>query len=196
MQNKTKIIILILLIFTYVITNFSLGSSNVEPAKVNIQDKIPYIISGYHGKEQEIPEKVFSIIQPEEIMIRSYKKGNQEINLAVVVSENKEDLHAPEICYKLQGFQFNKSEGISISNGCRLTQVDTIKDDKPYIFHFYYTDMEKVYTNRAEFMTNIILSKILNKPRKKYALITSFTNADNNDDLKIFSEKINEHIVN
>jgi hypothetical protein len=198
MQNKIKVFILILLILTAFVTNYNFAD-NVEPPKVNIKDRIPLSILDYTGTEEEIPEKVFNIIKPEEISIRSYKKADgdneKQINLALVVSEDKENLHAPEVCYKLQGFEFKKETGFRLSECCKVTRVDTIRQDKPYIFHFYYTDMERVYTTRTEFMTNIMINKVLNKPRKKYALVLAFTEDSNEDDLKDFSKAVNDLIL-
>ena len=195
MQNKIKIIIFVLLIFTYIITNLKFNNVTNEPVKINIKDKIPYIINDYQGIDQEIPEKLYKIISPEEIILRTYKKGDKEINLAVVISDNKEDIHAPEVCYKLQGFDFQKEETVSIFNGCEISKVLTIKNDKPYIFYFWYTDMENVYKNRIEFMINLIINKLLNKTEKKYALVISFTETSNNEDIKVYVEKINQYIL-
>lgn len=198
MQNRIKVFILILLILTAFVTNYNFAD-NIEPPKVNIKDRIPLSIAGYTGTEEEIPEKVFNLIKPEEISIRSYKKtdGDKEkhISLALVVSEDKDNLHAPEVCYKLQGFEFKKETDFKLNECCKVTRVDTIRQDKPYIFHFYYTDMEQVYTTRTEFMTHIMINKVLNKPRKKYALVLAFTEDANEDDLTEFSKAVNDLIL-
>lgn len=189
------IIILLLLIVTTVVTNMSFGS-NAAPPKVNIKDRIPLAVNGYEAEEGEIPEKVYSLINPEEIIMRAYKSGDNVINLAAVVSENRDNLHAPEICYKLQGFQFKQEKPFMLNGCCKISKVDTIRQDKPYIFHFYYTDMEKVYTNRTDFVKNLVISKIMNEPRKKYALVIAFSEVSNEADLVEFSEKVVNMVLN
>ena len=189
MHKTHKIIILILLIFTFVLTNVNFNKGNIVP-KMNIEQKVPLVINGYGGINEEVPEKLYKMISPEEIILRRYKKGDKEINLAVVVSEDKEDLHAPEVCYKLQGFQFKEEENIFISTGCEISKVNTIKENKPYIFHFYYPDMEKVFKSRSDFWFSYMMDKLLNKPAKKYALILAYTDFSNQEDLTHFSKTV------
>jgi len=189
MQKYNKIIILILLILACIVTNLSFNSG-IKPEKVNIDKKVPLVINGYKGNDEKIPDRLFDLISPEEIILRKYQKDNKEINLAIVVSENKEDLHAPEVCYKLQGFQFKEEENIFISTGCEISKVNTIKENKPYIFHFYYTDMEKVFKSRSDFWFSYMMDKLLNKPIKKYALVLAYTDFSNQEDLTHFSKAV------
>ncbi len=195
MRNKAKIIIFILLVLTYVFTNFSFGGKNGEEIKVNIKDRIPLEINAYIGKEQEIPEKVFNHINPEEILMRKYKKDGREINLAVVISDDRDDLHAPEVCYKLQGFVFEEEKDEEISSGCKITKIFTNREEKPYIFHVWYTDMETVYKNRLELIKNIVLHKIKGETGKKYGLVIAFTEESNVEQLKLFSREVNNFIL-
>ncbi len=195
MHGRAKVIILVLIVFTYIMTNFSFGNAAEEEIKVNIKDKIPYLVNGYEAEDLEIPEKLFNIISPEEILMRVYKKNDKEINLAIVISDSRDDLHAPEVCYRLQGFEFGPEESEIISNGCEISKIMTRREDKAYVFHFWYTDMKKVYKNRFEFLKNISIDKLLNKNRKKYALVIVFTDGANIEDLKSYSEEINNKVI-
>jgi len=190
MQKTIKvIIILVLLISTGIITyaNFNEGK---EPPKLDIETNVPLLINGYNGVDEEIPEKLFNLITPEEIIIRKYTRDDREINLAVVVSEDKEDLHAPEVCYKLQGFEFREEVPVLILPGCEISKVNTVRESKPYIFHFYYTDTEKVFKSRTAFWTSYMMDKLMNRPRKKYALVLAYTDSSNQEDLVQFSRAI------
>lgn len=195
MQNKTKIFILLLLIIAFVITNLSFNKKDTGNIKINVKDKIPLEIYGYIGEEQEIPEKLFNIINPEEILMRKYKKNDREINLAVVVSNNRDDLHAPEVCYKLQGFDFQQEEDLILSTGCKISKIYTEREKEPYIFHFWYTDTENVYKNRFEFVKNVVIDRLMNKTGKKYVLVIIFTEEANISDLKPYSDKINSFLL-
>lgn len=195
MQNMTKIVISILLITAFVATNLNFTSPEARSEKVNIKQKLSLFINGYEGEELEVPEGVFEIITPDEIIMRIYKKGKEkEINLAVVVSDDREDLHAPEVCYKLQGFQFQEEQREFISSGCEISRVLARREDKPYVFHFWYTDLEVVYKNRFEFIKNMVIDKLMNR-HKNYALVIGFTRDENIEDLKKFSLEVNDQIL-
>ncbi|MCK4810367.1 MAG: EpsI family protein [Candidatus Omnitrophica bacterium] len=63
--------------------------------------KLPFEIGNWQGKNLDVSQDVYEILETEDILIRQYKdKEGDSLTLAIVYSGNRrETFHPPEICY-------------------------------------------------------------------------------------------------
>lgn len=62
---------------------------------------IPLVLKGWQGKELEVTEDIYAMLETRDIMMREYKDGNGDtVILSIVYSgTNRQSFHPPEICY-------------------------------------------------------------------------------------------------
>lgn len=192
-QANKKIILIVIILFTFILANVDFGkkiASSYSDAK-----RFPKNINGWTGQNHEFNKTsgIFNIMSQEDFILRVYKKtGKKDINMALVLADNKNKVHDPQICYKLQGFEFLKAKNIKLSPELNANFIKTRKERKEYLFIYWYTDLDKNYSTRTEFWREIIFRRIAGKPIKAYGIVILYTPVENTKDLKKFALKVNK----
>lgn len=191
--NK-KIAVVLFIIFTFIISNINL-QQNIA-SNFSITKRFPKNINGWIGQNLKIEEEsnLFKVISSDDIILKFYKKSNckNEINMALILADNKKKVHDPQICYKLQGFEFLNAKKIKLSPDLKVNFIETKKAAKKYLFIYWYTDLDDTYATRAEFWSEIIYKKIFNKPIKTYGIVILYTPIENTENLKKFALEVNK----
>lgn len=194
LQPDRKIILIVIIGFIFIISNFNSGKNNSVKLGF-VPGKFPKSINGWVGQDFKFEEKsgIFEIISPENFILRTYEKKNNanKINTALILADNKKEIHDPRLCYNLQGFKFLDTKIKQLAPNLNLSYIKTKKADKEYLFIYWYTDLEKNYATRAEFWREIILKKIFGKPVKAYGIVILYTPAKNKENLENFALETN-----
>jgi hypothetical protein len=192
-QTSKKITLIIVFILTFAVANFGINkntSSNFSMAK-----NFPKEFKGWVGEDLKLEKTnaVFKIMAPQDLLLRFYQKEKVQdpINLTIVMADNKKKIHDPQMCYKLQGFVFEKPQVKKLKNNLNVTYIKAKKENKPYRFIFWYTDLDNNYSTRTEFWKKIILNKLTGKPIKTYGIIISYTPEKNEKNLINFLSDVN-----
>jgi len=107
------------------------------------------------------------------------------------LADNKKKIHDPQICYKLQGFEFLNTKKIKLTPDLAANFIRTKKENKEYLFIYWYTDLDANYATRTEFWSKIIFKKIFGKPIKTYGIVILYTPIENEENLKKFAIEVN-----
>ena len=188
-----KLLIILIIIFTFIIANADLKQNTAS--NFSVTKKFPPNINGWVGQNLKIKEKshLFKVMSPKDLILKVYKKSNikNQINMALVLADNKKKIHDPQICYKLQGFEFLDTNKIKLAPDLNVNFIKTKKANKEYLFIYWYTDLEANYTTRTEFWCEIIFKKLTGKPIKTYGIVILYTPVENTENLKKFALKVN-----
>jgi len=194
---KRKLFLFIIIIFAYIIANIDF-TKNIA-SNFSFTEKFPKNINGWVGQNLKLEKNsgIFKIMSPEDLILRVYKKtNNNDIKMALVLADDKKKIHDPQICYKLQGFEFLDTKKIKLAPDLAVNFIKTKRVGKEYLFIYWYTDLEANYTTRVEFWSAIILKKITGKPIKTYGIVILYTPVKNVENLKKFALEINKILYN
>jgi len=193
-----KIFIILIIIFTFLITNADFTKNTAS--NFSITKKFPKSINGWveQNLKLEKTSEIFKVMSPEDLILRVYKNKNSrnDINLALILTDDKKKVHDPQICYKLQGFEFLDTKNIKLTPNLNVNFIKIKKAKKEYLFIYWYTDLDANYTTRTEFWREIIFKKIMGKPIKAYGIVILYTPIENTANLKKFALKINDILFN
>jgi len=185
---------ILIIIFTFIIANANF-TKNIA-SNFSVTKRFPKNINGWVGQNLDINKtnKVFKVMSPEDLVLRVYKKSNgkNKINMALILADNKKKIHDPQICYKLQGFEFLDTEKIKLSPDLTANFIKTKKANKEYLFIYWYTDLEATYATRSEFWREIVFKKLTGKPIKAYGIVILYTPVENTENLKNFAIEVNK----
>lgn len=168
---KYKILVIVVLLIAFALSGF--GINNIKPLKHKVNDVFPVSLNGWEGKNVKINESVYKMLDKEELLIRNYKnvKTGQELNLAIVLTNKRDHIHDPQICYRGQGISMDREVSLKLNEKDTVIKVLGSKHKKPYNIIYWYTDLNKTYSHRLDFMKQIILFKIFSKPANEFALV-------------------------
>lgn len=173
--------------------NYNLNSKKKLGVKIN--NIFPYEFQGWKGKDITPDKVTFTMLEPEELLFRTYEKNDKKIYLTIVLTNKRDHIHDPQVCYRGQGVDMDKQKFIKFGKqGINAYWVNAKKQDTPYNIVYWYTDLDKTYSSRYEFMKNVIFANIMNKPIFYYLLISISGLNVSNEELKIFAEKVNNDL--
>ena len=184
---KYKILTLIILIAAFVL-------AGISPEKYNLPDineVFPKKITTWESEEVTIDKSVYNFLEKEEILLRTYTntKTSQKLSLAIVITDKRDHIHDPEICYRGQGISMDSEKTINIDKKLKARLVKGQKSEKPYNIIYWYTDFSETYAKRVTFMKNITKAKLFNTPLKGFALIVIIApDEGNKEEIKTFSQ--------
>lgn len=168
---KYKITVIFIIFMAFMLSGF--GNNVIKPLKYKINDVFPKTVKDWNGKDAMVQASVYTMLDKEELMIRNYKnhKTGRELDLAIVFTNKRDHIHDPNVCYRGQGISMDRESTIKINDNDSGVLVDGQKNRKPYKILYWYTDLNRNFDNRFDFMKNIILSRILNKRIPAIALV-------------------------
>ncbi len=192
LKQSKEVFIITILLTLYAFTN--LAPSITSSKNYKVANWFPENINNYLGIDVKLEKNspVYSEILKENLVLRTYKLNDNEINLALVLANNKKSVHDPQVCYVLQGFNFLEKSKKQIAQNLNINTIKANKRNKEYSFIYWYTDLDKTFTSRVNFWESIILKKLMNKPIKSYGCIILYSDKENKKDLELFALKINQ----
>jgi hypothetical protein len=192
---KYKFLLLLILLLAIGLANYKFNNIKVLTPQIN--KVFPYKIGNWTSRDFKAGKAVYRMIPPNEMLLREYKnsKTGQTASIAIVLTNKRDHIHDPVSCYELQGIVMKKEKTIKISSTDSIVYVEGERQKKPYDIYYWYTDLNKDYTNRAEFMKHIAVTKFFNKPVKGYGLVVIMSPRKNNNELIDFTGEINNILV-
>ena len=99
-NNKTGLIAITLLIVTLLGVMYLWQLKSIAPSQVRLED-IPMELGEWKGKDMPITERVYQILETEDVLMREYiNSRGEKVDLAIVYSgASRAAFHPPEICY-------------------------------------------------------------------------------------------------
>lgn len=166
-----KIITITILLASFIFANFNMNKEIYSLP--DVKTIVPLTIKEWQGKNLNPGNAVFEFMEDYELLLRLYenKKTPETISVAVVLTDKREHIHDPEVCYRGQGIYVQSEENLSISPDINLKVLKGKRNEQPYNVIYWYSDLEKTYSERTFFMKNVVTSKFLGRPVKGYALI-------------------------
>lgn len=189
---KYKFIILIILLLAFILANLHFNNTNVSLPLIN--SAFPYKIGNWEGKDIKANESVYDMLDKSELLLRMYqnKESGQTATLAVVLTNKRDHIHDPEICYRGQGIAMNKETNLMLPPKNMVKYVFGKKKRIPYSIIYWYTDLNKTYTSRVNFMKHIAYTKFFDKPIAGFALVVIMSpKATKENDLINFAKDVN-----
>lgn len=196
-QANNNVIVIIIVLIAFIFANVDFNRNTDSLHSRFIAGKFPENVNGWLGYDHEFNKTsgIFKILSREDFILRVYKKeGEKNINLALILADNKSKVHDPQVCYKLQGFEFFDEKRTKLSSNLIANCIKTKKEGREYLFIYWYTDLDKNYTTREEFWREIAFKKIFGKPIKSYGIVILYTPVENTEDLTKFAIKINKYL--
>ena len=145
---------------------FSRGQAAGIPEK-----EFPAMISGWSGTDVPYDKEVFSVLDPDWTIYKSYKKGNTPAVTLLILRYNtleKADLsHSPIVCYTGQGWEI---EGTTLrripipgSSHIEVNQLLQKKLEMRSMTLFWYQSGTGAYDNRGEQKILLFWNKMLGR---------------------------------
>lgn len=195
---KTKIITIIIMISALLCVNLSKNYAQKQVPEIN--KYFPREMNGWTGVDFKPDEGVYSMLRKNELLLRNYKNNStgEKVSLAIVLSNKRDQIHDPNLCYRGQGLMIEKEVDKNISPEDIVKFTECKKYGKNCNMIFWYTDFKKVYSDRASFMSNVIFSKLFDKPMDGLALVVIIghakKNPSENPELVKFAHQVNDEL--
>lgn len=185
-----KISVVVILILSIIWAHLNINKTFSQT--VNVPKVIPFSLDKWHGQNLNFDKSVYSRILPDELIVRQYKNQiGRKVYLAVVVSKDRSHIHDPEVCYKLQGFNFDSKKTMQLSNGKKIAYLTASANDGKYIFLYWYVYKNKVFNNRLVFFLNYFKDKLIGDSDNNLGLVVIYTDSKNYAELKNFVKFFN-----
>jgi len=119
--------------------------------KAAVARSLPMIIGQWFGRELPVYERVFSILETDDVISREYEESSGlEVELCVVCgSDNRKSVHPPEICYEGAGWTVASKEAATIPlSGTNGESLDVVRLDmtkgtvRQFAFYWYICGTE------------------------------------------------------
>lgn len=194
---RYKFFVIIILLITIGLANFKFHNNISKLPKIN--DIFPKNLGDWKSQDLIAADNVYKMIPKDQLLFRKYinTKNNEKINLSIVLTNERETIHDPQICYRAQGIEMTNQKVIEITpQKSKVHYVYGLKLNKPYTIIYWYTNLKKTFPNRAEFMKNIAFSKFWNKPLDAFALVIVMAPSSIEKDVIDFSENANKILLN
>lgn len=188
---KYKIIIILLLISALFLANYNLNNKKELSYKIN--DVFPYELNQWKGKDIEPDKSVYTMIDPEELLFRTYEYNDEKIHLSIVLTNRRDHIHDPQVCYRGQGVNMNDGNFVNFGNEINALLIKAKKQKFSYNIIYWYTDLDKTYSSRYEFMKKAIILSALNKP-VVFILVSVSGAGISQDELMMFAEEVNNKL--
>ncbi len=81
---------------------------------------LPFAIGDWTGIDVPLAAEslVYEILEPDQLVSRTYRKGNRSVTLGLVASDLSKSFHPPQICYESAGWQTRMgSEPVPLARG-------------------------------------------------------------------------------
>lgn len=193
---KYKLIVLTVLLTAFLLVNLHFNGFKNQVSQIN--KVFPYKIADWNGKDQKIDESVFTMLDKGEILMRLYKnsKNNRNMSLAIVLTDKRDHIHDPEVCYRGQGIDMYKETIIPMSPQDKARLVFGKKNKNRYDIIYWYTDLKKNYASRVDFLKQVTISRFLDKPFNGYALIVIIAPEINGENKTLidFANKVSNNL--
>ncbi len=193
-NNLNKLITLAILIVTFVLANINFQKN--KSANILINSEFPSQIGKWNGKDVQINESTFDIIDRDELMMRKYINADNKdfATVSIVVSENRDHIHNPSICYVGQGIAITNPSVINLGKD-KVNYFDGYKNKEKYIVIYWFSDLERTYHSNSDFSMSVRTRKFWNKPVKGMALVVITSKSKNKEDLLNFANSINKKLL-
>lgn len=175
---KSKIIILLILISSVLLANFHVNKNNLKTPDIN--NSFPLKINNMTGTDYKASKGVYEMIPADKMLLRIYqsKITGYKSTLAIVLTDKREHIHDPDICYREQGFSFGKRQVIELSKNRQITYVPAFKEKQKVDIYYWYTDLITTYSYKKEFLERVSFARFFDKPFKGYGLIILISPAE------------------
>ena len=187
---KSKIIIFLILISSIILGNFHFNKNNISLPEIN---KIfPHKINKLTSIDYKASQDVYDMIPADKMLLRIYRNSitKDEISLAIVLTDKREHIHDPDICYHEQGFSFGKKEISNLSTGRQIVYIPALKDNKKFDIFYWYTDLNATYPYKADFLKHAAYARFFDKPFKGYGLVIVISSHENYTETAKFNKII------
>lgn len=168
---RYKILTLLTLLFAYFLANFHINSFSFNTPDIN--KSFPHKINNFVGTDYQASKGVYEMIPANKMLLRIYdnKKIGYKASLAIVLTDKREHIHDPDICYQEQGFVFGSREIAKISKNRNITYIPAFKEKQKVDIYYWYTDLIDTFPFRKEFMEHVVISRFFDKPFGGYGLV-------------------------
>lgn len=183
MKNFNKIIIIVILAASFIFANFNQHNTRI----LNINDIFPVQFAGWTSSEVKVDKVVYSILSKKELLSRKYSKNNNSFVLDIVSTNNRESIHYPEECYAGSGLKIIQRSVIAVSPTLKTTLITLQRGTKKFQIMYWFTDLDKNFSNRPDFMKSNVIKKVLNHKLKTYGLVTINSTFNNEKELIEFA---------
>jgi hypothetical protein len=190
---KIKISAIIILLTAFLLGNLHFNKTNyILP---DITKVFPKTLGEWRGSDLIVGKAVLEFIDKKEILLRKYELSGKALSLAVVLTQKRDHIHDPEVCYRGQGIIMDTEQNYMIEKNFIVKLVKGKRGRVPYNIIYWYTDLNRDYPERVVFMKNIAFSKLFDKPLKGFALVVIMAPANiTMDSLKQFTLDSNKQV--
>ena len=122
-NNRKYIVVIIALVVVFAfVLKIELGGRKIL-SEIDL-DKIPLELSGWEGRDIELPQSVYEILETKDVLSRRYEdKEGGVLDLSIVYSgHDRQSFHPPEVCYLGGGIELiaKSKENIPLEGGAGL----------------------------------------------------------------------------
>lgn len=132
-MNKTigYIVLLVLLAVTCIFSVNLFFRERTAHDEVDI-NKFPYIMGEWKGKDLEVTEKEYKILETRNVLLREYTNPqNEKVALFIVYSEtNRSVFHPPEVCMMGSGMEITEKSVEKINYDGRMISANKMRSEK------------------------------------------------------------------
>ncbi len=117
MKNNKHFIIAILILLAVMV--ISLPSYLIVPKGRDeaFVSRFPLKVGGWEGRDLEVDERAYEILETRNLILREYSKGDEKIYLYIIYSQdNRKVSHPPEVCFEGSGVTIVKKDKIRLNS--------------------------------------------------------------------------------
>ena len=179
---------LLMAVTGYVIDALSYTYSGDDKSSLGKLRGIPLKIGQWQGRDFDLEEIVYDILETKSIIHRSYTRddGGSVFLSIVYYHDTKVDFHAPESCFGGRGLKVKK-ENIKVfvpkdvqETPLNIAQIISKKDDRETLTYYFYRTGTFVGSSYIQMRLNIAINKLLNNDTSGM-LVRISTAANQND---------------
>jgi EpsI family protein len=196
MNNKTFIVVLIILIVVAVFSIISYLPSKFDDANPVRISNFPKVIGEWTSQDVPLDKRVYDLLETDNLIMRDYtnKKGDT-INLYIIYSQsNRKVSHPPEICLQGDGAIVVEKSSVRISPAITAAKLILEKKDFQEAAFYWYkagntftseylrqqltTAVDRMFGKKTSVALIRVIAQIKNKDRDSaFSQITSFSRA-------------------
>lgn len=169
LRNRYLILIVVMAVTSVFSTVLSYETYPEAEAGIRAIKNIPKNMGDWKGRDFEVEERVYKILQTQSIVHRSYVKGNIEVFLSIVYyPETKTGFHTPDFCLAARGIQTSKSfHDITIRSGglsrsITLNQLVYEFDNQTELAYYFFKAGDFLGQSYIKLRLNLAKNKIMN----------------------------------
>ncbi len=183
MQNKTFIIVTMVLLAVSLVSFLSYAPARYDSAHEAKIANFPKIIGPWQGEDMPLEERDYEILETKNLIVRGYKNsltGDSVYLFMVYSGDNRKVMHPPEICYTGGGATIIDKSVIPVTDSIKANKFTIEDKNSRQLVVYWFRTVDLNTYNYFEQQLKIVLNRSIGKRASGALIRVSTLIKDNN----------------